>query len=197
MLSEQPITHCLILGLGNIGEEYAGTRHNIGFDVLDLIAADNFIFEKSYRLVKTAVSKNGERIVLGWPQTYMNRSGKAAKYLLEREQIDIDKLLVVVDDFALPIGSLRFRPSGSDGGHNGLASLSEELGTTDYARLRLGIGPLPEGKDVADFVLSPFSRNELEIKKKMVQTAAKAVIFASVHGVANAMNKYNRIVNPA
>ncbi len=193
----QPTTHYLILGLGNIGEEYTGTRHNIGFDVLDLIASENFIFEKQHRLVKTAVSKTGDRVLLGWPQTYMNRSGKAAKYLLEREKIPLSKLLVVVDDFALPIGSLRFRPSGSDGGHNGLASLSEELGTTDYARLRLGIGPLPEGEDVADFVLSRFSRNELEIQKKMVQTAAEAVIFASVHGVQSAMNKYNRIINPA
>lgn len=197
MEAEQLTTQCLLLGLGNIGEEYAGTRHNIGFDVLDLIAANGFTFEKSHRLVKSAVSKSGERIVLGWPQTHMNRSGKAAKYLLEREQIPISKLLVIVDDFALPIGSLRFRPSGSDGGHNGLASLSEELGTNEYSRLRLGIGPLPEGEDVADFVLSPFSANELEIKKKMVQTAAEAAIFAAVHGVTNAMNKYNRIVNPA
>lgn len=187
----------IILGLGNIGEEYAGTRHNIGFDVLDLVAADGFDPLPSHHLVKTSINRGEPKILLGWPQTYMNRSGLAASYLLEREEFRPDQLLVVVDDFALPLGSLRFRPGGSDGGHNGMASIIEILQTESFPRLRLGIGPLPESADVVSFVLSPFQGNELETKKMMVRAAAEAVIFAVHHGVESAMGKYNRIHDPA
>ena len=187
----------LILGLGNIGAEYDGTRHNVGFDVLDRVATlQKATPQRSTRDYAWAlIERSPEPLVLAWPRTYMNRSGRAAVGLLERLEADPRQMLVVVDDFNLPLGALRFRRNGSDGGHNGLASIIEELGTEDFPRLRLGIGPAPDNTSTVDFVLGKFDKEELQKASDLTNTAAEAVIFASNHRLDEAMSEYNR--NPA
>ncbi len=187
----------LILGLGNIGSRYDGTRHNIGFDVLDRIAESHRAgFRKADDLYDLCTITAGEHEVpLVKPRTYVNRSGWAAEDLLQRYDLMPEQMLVVVDDFALPLGRLRFRSSGSDGGHNGLLSMIETLGTTSFPRLRLGIGPAPEGIDPADFVLARFAPDELEAKEAMIRAAAEAVVFTIDHRFDEAMSTYN--ANPA
>ena len=131
----------LIVGLGNIGAEYADTRHNIGFNVLDALAgASNIAFTTDRYGAVAELRHKGRTLVLLKPSTYMNLSGKAVRYWLDREKIERENLLVVVDDIALPFGTLRMRTRGSAGGHNGLKSICELLGTEDYARIRFGIG---------------------------------------------------------
>ena len=184
----------LVLGLGNIGEKYAGTRHNVGFEVLYRVEKTlNAKPKRSTRDYDWAVAKQDDRkIILARPKTYMNLSGIAAEALLQRNDLSPSEMLVVVDDFALPLGTLRFRLKGSDGGHNGLASLIETLGTEQFPRLRLGIGPLPEGvEESAEFVLSPFEKNEEEPARKMIETAAEAVVFAIDNRLELAMSRYN------
>jgi PTH1 family peptidyl-tRNA hydrolase len=184
----------LVLGLGNIGEKYAGTRHNVGFEVLYRVEQTlKAKLKRSTRDYDWAVAKQDDRkIILARPKTYMNLSGIAAEALLQRNDLSPSEMLVVVDDFALPLGTLRFRLKGSDGGHNGLASLIATLGTEQFPRLRLGIGPLPEGvEDSAEFVLSPFEKNEKEPARKMIETAAEAVVFAIDNRLELAMSRYN------
>jgi PTH1 family peptidyl-tRNA hydrolase len=184
----------LVLGLGNIGEKYAGTRHNVGFEVLYRVEKTLKVKPKrSTRDYDWAVAKQDDRkIILARPKTYMNLSGIAAEALLQRNDLSPSEMLVVVDDFALPLGTLRFRLKGSDGGHNGLASLIETLGTEQFPRLRLGIGPLPEGvEESAEFVLSPFEKDEEEPARKMIETAAEAVVFAIDNRLELAMSRYN------
>jgi peptidyl-tRNA hydrolase, PTH1 family len=184
----------LVLGLGNIGEKYAGTRHSVGFEVLYRVEQTLKAKPKrSTRDYDWAVAKQDDRkIILARPKTYMNLSGIAAEALLQRNDLSPSEMLVVVDDFALPLGTLRFRLKGSDGGHNGLASLIETLGTEQFPRLRLGIGPLPEGvEDSAEFVLSPFEKDEVEPARKMIETAAEAVVFAIDNRLELAMSRYN------
>lgn len=187
----------LIIGLGNIGERYQATRHNVGFDVLDRVAASlGAEFRPVDVLYHRADMRVGDReIVLAKPRTYMNRSGWAAEDLLQQNDLTPERMLVVVDDFALPLGRLRFRTGGSDGGHNGLASIIESLDTTAFPRLRLGIGPVPEEIDPVDFVLAPFAPDELELKRTMIEAAAEAVVFAIDHRFDEAMSTYN--ANPA
>ena len=147
--------------------------------------------EHSWVARKSKAAKN----IFAMPTTYMNRSGIAAKALLHRYELDASHMLVVVDDFNLPLGRLRFRGSGTDGGHNGLASIIDELGTTDFPRLRLGIGPLPEGVEQTEFVLGDFEPDEIESVKKMIATASEAVTFYLRNGLDEAMSLYNQ--NPA
>lgn len=131
----------LIVGLGNIGAEYANTRHNIGFNVLDSLAGESNISFESSRLGSVAEYKHkGKKFFLLKPSTYMNLSGKAVNYWLKEKKIPIENLLVIVDDLALPLGTLRMRKQGSDGGHNGLKDIAETLGHNNYSRLRIGIG---------------------------------------------------------
>ncbi len=187
----------LILGLGNIGGEYEKTRHNIGFEVLDDVArslkAVSMPEKAEYRWAVSRVA--GRQLYLAWPTTFMNRSGLAAQALLQDLDLEPTEMLVVLDDFNLPLGRIRFRKSGSDGGHNGLTSLVETLETEDFPRLRLGIGPLAEDADVVDFVLGRFAEDEIEPARNMVGTAAEAVLFAIDHRLEEAMSKYN--ANPA
>jgi len=135
------------------------------------------------------------KIIFAMPNTYVNCSGIAARDLLQRYDLEPTGMLVVVDDFNLPLGRIRIRGSGSDGGHNGLASIIEELGTEDFPRLRLGVGPLPDGVDQSDFVLGDFEQNEIESVEKMIATACEAVMFYLERGLDEAMSKYNQ--NPA
>jgi PTH1 family peptidyl-tRNA hydrolase len=184
----------LVLGLGNIGDKYAGTRHNVGFEVVRGV-------EKALKAKKRRGTSeydwaqaecDGRRVYLARPKTYMNLSGLAANALLQKTELPSSQMLVVVDDYNLPLGALRFRKRGSDGGHNGLISIIEEIGSTEFPRLRLGIGPVPPGvEDTADFVLSPFASSEREAVARMIETAAEAVVFAIQHRLDMAMSRYN------
>ena len=183
----------LIVGLGNIGREYWGTRHNIGFRVVNALveaAAADFT-EERYGAVARMRVKNAELVVLK-PNTFMNLSGNAVRYWLQRESITRERLLVVADDLSLPFGSLRLKPRGSHGGHNGLRNIGELLATDDYARLRFGIGnDFPRGRQV-DYVLSPFTDEELARTPACVDRAVEIVRSFCLEGVDVAMNRYNR-----
>lgn len=183
----------LIVGLGNIGSEYARTRHNIGFRVLDALAkASNLVFEdKRYGFVTTLKVKN-QTLILLKPSTYMNLSGNAVRYWLNEKKIPVENMLVVVDDLALPFGQLRLRPGGSEGGHNGLRHISSVLGTQQYARLRFGIGnDFPRGGQV-DFVLGEFGEEDLAIMDERLATAGEMVKSFALSGIQFTMNHYNK-----
>ncbi|MCR4920908.1 MAG: aminoacyl-tRNA hydrolase [Bacteroidaceae bacterium] len=182
----------LITGLGNIGFEYDGTRHNIGFRVLDALAkASNIVFEdRRYGFVAHMRVKNAELVLLK-PSTYMNLSGNAVRYWMEKEKVHIENLLVVVDDLSLPIGTIRMKPGGSDGGHNGLRHIAQVLGTQGYNRLRFGIGnDFPRGAQV-NFVLSPFMPEEEQVVNDKVPTACEAIKAFALSGMQFAMCNYN------
>lgn len=187
----------LILGLGNIGEQYRSTRHNVGFALVESIMMQRRLsLEPTSDLYDWAADDlEGRRIVYAMPKTYMNLSGIAADALLQRMVLSPSEILVVVDDFNLPLGSLRIRKGGSDGGHNGLESIIAHLGTEDFPRLRLGIGPLPDGADVIEFVLGKFSKEESERTEEMIKKASEAVMFSLDHTLDEAMSRYN--ANPA
>lgn len=182
----------LIVGLGNIGDEYDGTRHNIGFRVLDALAkASNLVFEdKRYGAVATLPLK-GQQLVLLKPSTYMNLSGNAVRYWLQKENIPLENLLVVVDDLSLAFGTLRLKGKGSDGGHNGLKHIAATLGTQAYARLRFGIGnDFPRGGQV-DYVLSPFSEEEYKLMPERLETAGQIIQSFCLAGLDITMNQFN------
>jgi PTH1 family peptidyl-tRNA hydrolase len=187
----------LIVGLGNPGVDCSGTRHNIGFDVVEKVRQElKAARQPRGETYEWAVCERENRqIVLAWPTTHMNRSGMAVQALLADLGIAPANMLVVLDDIHLPLGRLRLRTGGSDGGHNGLVSIIEALGIEEFPRLRLGIGPVPEGVDMVDFVLSHCTADEVEPTKKMIATAAEAVLYALEHRLDEAMTKYN--VNPA
>lgn len=183
----------LIAGLGNIGAEYDMTRHNIGFDVADafVIKHDgNFSLDR-HAFVATCKWK-GKSFTVIKPTTYMNLSGKAVKYWMDKEKIPLENLLVIVDELALPIETLRLRPAGSAAGHNGLKNIELLLQTQQYARLRFGIGNnYPKGKQ-ADFVLSRWTPSELPIvKEKILKSVEIIECFASL-GIEKTMNIYNK-----
>ena len=182
----------LITGLGNIGAEYAETRHNIGFKVLDALAASDAVFVASrYGSVATLKYK-GRILLLLKPSTYMNLSGKAVAYWLQHEKIPIENLMVVTDDLALPYGTLRIRAKGSDGGHNGLKSINASLGTMEYARMRFGIGSdFPHGAQV-DYVLSEWTPEEKKIMPDRLETASEAIKSFVTIGLERTMNLYNK-----
>ena len=182
----------LIVGLGNIGDEYARTRHNIGFRVLDALAgASNLVFEdKRYGFVTTLKVKN-QTLTLLKPSTYMNLSGNAVRYWMKEKNVPIERLLVVVDDLALPFGKIRINPGGSEAGHNGLRHITSVLGTQAYARLRFGIGnEFPRGSQI-DFVLGEFGEEELKTMDERVKVAGGAVKTFCLAGIQIAMNQFN------
>jgi PTH1 family peptidyl-tRNA hydrolase len=198
----------LVLGLGNPGERYAATRHNLGFRVIDELA-------RRHRIAVDALECNallgeataGERaagaaagggveaaaprLVLAKPQTYMNRSGFAARCLVERRGLGLGDVLVVYDEVALPLGRIRLRPSGGPAGHRGMESVLGELRSDEVARLRLGIAPEPPPEDLVEFVLAPFAADEAEAVAKAVVSAADACEAWLAEGVEAAMNRYN------
>lgn len=182
----------LIVGLGNPGAEYDGTRHNIGFDVLDKMAAENatnWATEKHGWVC--GFSHKGRGLFLLKPNTYMNLSGKAVSYWLQKEKIHPKNMLVVVDDLALPTGKLRLRPGGSDGGHNGLKSIQATLGHDQYPRLRFGIGNnFPTGRQ-SEFVLGRWNSDELASIQEAVTKAAEAIKHFVTMDMPLAMNKVN------
>lgn len=184
----------LIVGLGNIGEEYAHTRHNIGFDVLDAFAKKKEAAFSADRLADVAPCKvRGRTVLLVKPTTYMNLSGKAVKYWMDKEKITLDHLLVVVDDLALPLEAVRLRPGGADAGHNGLKNIQEILGTNQYARLRFGIGnDYPKGRQI-DFVLQPWKGEELAVVEKKTELCMEIIESFMLSGIGFTMNKFNHM----
>lgn len=182
----------LIVGLGNIGEDYRGTRHNIGFMILDAMAmASNISFTtQRYGDVATCRVKN-KQLVLLKPSTYMNLSGEAVRYWAQKEKIPVDHILILVDDLALPLGAIRMKGSGSDAGHNGLKNIAAMLGTQAYPRLRFGIGnDFPRGAQV-NYVLSRFSAEELDVIKPRFDIAIDAIKTYVLAGLQKAMCDYN------
>ena len=187
----------LLLGLGNVGQTYQHTRHNVGFDVLEKVAS-SYQLENSencdeYYKAETEIERR--KIILALPTQFMNNSGYAAAALLDRYSLAPNEMLVVVDDFNIPLGSIRIRKSGSDGGHNGLASIIEQLETDQFPRLRFGIGPLAEESSVVDFVLGKFKEEEQELVNKMIILASDAIRSVLTEGLEEAIKKYNK--NPA
>jgi len=182
----------LVAGFGNIGPEYSNTRHNVGFMVLDALArASNITFGSARYGDVAELRHKGKTFILLKPSTYMNLSGKAVSYWMQKEKIALENLLVVVDDLALPLGVIRIRSRGSDGGHNGLKSTNETLGTQDYARLRFGIGNgYPRGHQV-DYVLGEWSDEELKILPERLAKAGEAILCFGTIGIERTMNLYN------
>ena len=183
-----------IIGLGNPGEEYERTRHNFGFRVLDELAFRWGIrsYEQGRQCLYAAPQKEERTLLLIRPIRYMNRSGLAYMEMVNRFDITPEQTLIVCDDLHLPLGRVRIRRKGSDGGHNGIASILEAMGTECVPRLRLGIGE-PSG-DWVDFVLSPFERSEEPLVDRVVLLAADAVETSVEDGVAQAMDKFNHVV---
>jgi PTH1 family peptidyl-tRNA hydrolase len=182
----------LIVGLGNIGEEYENTRHNIGFDILNYLAKEHDLKFKSDRLADVAELKyKGKQLILIKPTTYMNLSGKALNYWLQAEKIPLENCLVLVDELALPFGKIRLGPKGSDGGHNGLKNIQEVLNTNQYARLRFGIAAeFPKGSQV-NYVLGKWSDEEKKTLTERIKIASDAVKAFSFIGLARCMNEFN------
>lgn len=187
----------LIVGLGNIGDEYKDTRHNMGFMILDAMAiASNISFEdKRYGFVSSLKYKGREFIFLK-PSTYMNLSGNAVRYWLGKENIPIENLLVVVDDLALPIGSFRMRSKGSDGGHNGLAHINSVLGTDNYARIRVGIGDSFRRGGQIDYVLGKISNDERQILNEKTPIIIDMIKSFGTAGTELTMTAYNKFGKP-
>jgi len=187
----------LIVGLGNIGEGYKDTRHNIGFTVLDaMAAASNISFtDKRYGAI-CELRYKGRNLILLKPSTYMNMSGNAVDYWLKKENIPIENMLVIVDDIALPLGSIRMRPKGSDGGHNGLAHISTILSTNEYPRIRIGIGNSFHKGAQIDFVLGTWTPEEKEFMQKrasVVIEMIKSFAFAGLELTMTAFNKVGKV----
>ena len=182
----------LIVGLGNIGSEYAETRHNIGFKVLDALAGASNLFFKTDRYGDVCELKHkGRMFILLKPNTFMNLSGNAVRYWMQQEKIALENVLVVTDDLALPYGKLRMRGQGSDGGHNGLKHINQILQTTQYARLRFGISAeFSKGQQV-DYVLGLWSEEELKTLKEHIERAGKAVLSFGLIGLPRTMNEVN------
>lgn len=182
----------LIVGLGNPGEKYAETRHNIGFKVLDeLISGSENKFAVEKLGAVTYYKFKGRTLVLLQPSTYMNLSGKAVNYWLQHEKIPVENLLVITDDIALPLGKLRLKPKGSDGGHNGLKDIQATLGNDQYTRLRFGVGnEFAKGKQV-DYVLGEWSQEEMPLLKERIKIACEIIKSFVTIGVDKTMSSWN------
>ncbi len=183
----------LIVGLGNPGPEYQGTRHNIGFQVLDGLAeAFTVGFSPARYGDRAELRHKGRTFILIKPATFMNLSGKAVRYWMEQENIPEERLLVVTDDLALPFGSIRIKPGGGAGGHNGLTSIIELLGTPEFPRLRFGIGSdFPKGRQ-SEYVLGAWNVEESKTLADRKELASKAILQFGLLGVASAMNNFNK-----
>ena len=190
----------LIVGLGNIGEEYKDTRHNIGFTVLDAMAlASNAAFiDRRYGEI-CRVKYKGRELILLKPSTFMNLSGNAVNYWLKKENIPVENMLVIVDDIALPRGSIRMKPKGSDGGHNGLSHINKVLGTNEYPRIRFGIGNGFRKGSQVDYVLgtwNPEERKTVEERISIVIEMIRSFAFAGTELTMTAFNKAGRSISP-
>lgn len=184
----------LIVGLGNVGNEYAHTRHNIGFDVVMAFATKHEAQFSNERYAYTSKFRwKGKSFVCICPTTFMNLSGNAVKYWMDREKIDLQRILVIVDDVALPLNKIRIRAGGSDAGHNGLKNIQDMLGTVEYPKLRFGIGNnYPRGMQT-QFVLGKWQKEEEALVKQKIKKSAEAVEVFALEGISSAMNKFNNL----
>ena len=183
----------LIVGLGNPGQEYVDTRHNIGFQALDALAgASSVVFSPARYGDRAEVRHKGRTFILIKPTTFMNLSGKAVRYWMEQENVPADRVLVITDDLALPFGAIRIKPKGGAGGHNGLASIIELLGTEEFPHLRFGIGSEFSKGRQSDYVLSPWNAEENKTLPERIELVGKAVLQFGLLGVAHAMNNFNK-----
>jgi PTH1 family peptidyl-tRNA hydrolase len=188
----------LIAGLGNIGLEYAGTRHNIGFDVADaFVIKHNGAFQNGRLADVASLQVKGRDITVIKPTTYMNLSGRAIRYWMDNKKVPLNQVLVIVDEIALPQSKLRLRPSGSDAGHNGLKSIQETLGTVDYPKLRFGIGNhYPKGMQ-AEYVLGKWTKEELPLVRLKIEKSVEVIenfIFTGIERTMTEVNKKEFIV---
>ena len=183
----------LIVGLGNVGSEYDMTRHNTGFMVLDAFAkASNIVFEDRRYGFVAETSIKGRKVTLLKPSTYMNLSGNAVRYWMNKENIPLEHLLVIVDDLALPLGTLRLKPAGSNAGHNGLGNIQSVLGTDRYCRLRVGIGnDFPRGMQV-QWVLGRYDDEDIRVLEPKIETACEIIKSFVLAGVDFTMNAFNK-----
>jgi PTH1 family peptidyl-tRNA hydrolase len=185
----------LVLGLGNIGEKYTDTRHNIGFWIVEALAkAFHADWQTDGDVALTArIALDDEEIVLAKPTTFMNLSGKAAFYLLNKYQINISDFIIINDDVSLPIGKIRFRSKGGSGGHNGIKSVISYLDTEQFSRLKVGIGNPQEDMDLVEFVLGEYSDEEAAKMETVVEICKEAILYYLKSDINDAMNKYNGI----
>lgn len=185
----------VIVGLGNPDDKYQGTRHNVGFDVIDLLAEKYNIAvdTKKHRAYIGKGIIGGQKVILAKPRTYMNLSGESVRSLVEYYKVDPEtELLIIFDDISLDVGQLRIRKKGSAGGHNGIKNIIANLGTSVFQRIKVGVGEKPKGYDLADYVLGRFSKEERELIKEGFECAAEAVAMITAGEIDQAMNKYNR-----
>ncbi|PID68944.1 MAG: aminoacyl-tRNA hydrolase [Flavobacteriales bacterium] len=182
----------LIVGLGNIGEEYKNTRHNVGFSILDNLAVEKeIVFEVKKLGSITKFNFKGRKFILLKPNTFMNRSGKAVRYWLDKENIAPKNLLVICDDINLPFGTIRLKGKGSDGGHNGLKDINQTLQITQYSRFRFGVGSnFSKGRQV-DYVLGKWNEEETKKLPERLKKSAELVISFATAGLARTMNAFN------
>lgn len=187
----------IIVGLGNPGKQYEHTRHNVGFDTIDVLA-ERYRISVDARKHKALYGKGmieGNKVILAKPQTFMNLSGESVRELIDFYKIDeTEELIVIYDDISLEPGQLRLRAKGSAGGHNGIKSLIAHLGGQEFKRVKVGVGEKPKGYDLADYVLSRFSKEEREKVESSLERAADAVVKIITDDMASAMNEYNKKV---
>ncbi|MBQ7933797.1 MAG: aminoacyl-tRNA hydrolase [Lachnospiraceae bacterium] len=185
----------IIVGLGNPGREYGNTRHNIGWDVIDVLAdrAHMDVLEKKHKAIIGKGVIAGQKCILAKPQTYMNLSGESVRELVDYYKIDEEmELIVISDDVSLEVGQIRIRKKGSAGGHNGLKSIIGHLGHDTFQRVKMGVGEKPKGYDLADWVLGHFSNEERKLMDDAAKRAAEAIELMITEGADVAMNRYNR-----
>jgi peptidyl-tRNA hydrolase, PTH1 family len=184
----------VVVGLGNPGRRYAGTRHNVGFSVVQRLAGrwGVRLRRRKYAAKVAEVVRNEERLVLAQPQTYMNMSGVSVRQLADGYRVPPENVLIVADDLDIALGQIRVRKSGSGGTHNGLRSVVAEMGTPSIPRLRVGIGPLPVRRDAVEFVLSPFARRELPVLEEGLAKAEEALEMILDGRIDAAMNTFNQ-----
>ena len=189
---EELMKKFLIVGLGNIGEKYENTRHNIGFKVLDYIADKEAVSFETVKLGdRTTLKIKGRTLVLLKPSTYMNLSGKAVKYWLDKEKVPLENLLIITDDLNLPFGTIRLKTKGSDGGHNGLKDIQDKLQTTKYNRFRFGISDtFSKGKQI-DYVLGEWNAEETSQLDERLSLSSELIASFALAGVHNTMNQFN------
>lgn len=184
----------IIAGLGNPGRQYAGTRHNMGFNVVTRIA-DDYKMQITIKEHKALCAKGfigGQKVLLALPQTYMNLSGESIRELVNYYKIDPEtELMVIYDDISMDVGRIRMRAKGSAGGHNGIKNIIAELGTDVFPRLKVGVGEKPKGWDLADYVLGRFSDEENEVMRRMLAKGSDACRDFILYGIQEAMNRYN------
>jgi peptidyl-tRNA hydrolase, PTH1 family len=184
----------LIIGLGNPGKEYENTRHNMGYKAIDELSKDlNIGFSKDIHKAQVGVGEwSGNKLILAKPQTFMNLSGESVGELARWHKIPASNIIIIYDDMDIPLGEVRIRASGADGGHNGMKSIISHLGTKDFPRIRIGIGRPDAGKDPSEYVLSRFTKQEAGIGEMSAMSAKDAAKMIITDGIDAAMNRYNK-----